>query len=293
MADVISIASDHLRATIAHRGAELQSLTDADGRELMTNADPAYWTGRAPLLFPIVGRLNDDILRLDGKNCRMEKHGFARKSDFTLVNVNASEAVFRLTDSAETRAQYPFAFSLEAHFRIEGAQLFQTVTVHNTGISALPFSFGFHPAFAWPLPYGAAKADHQIRFETPETAPLAILTEDGLLEPFKVPTPVQHGTIALADDLFERDAMIWPTLSSQALAYGPPTGPSLEIIFPDTSSLGIWTKPGAAFVCVEPWAGFADPKGYCGEFADKPGVRSLAIGESATFRMNVELKIPD
>lgn len=293
MADTVSIASDHLRATIALRGAELQSLTDADGRELMTNADPAYWSGRAPLLFPIVGRLNNDILRHDGKSYRMEKHGFARKSDFTLVEAKASEARFLLTDSAETRAQYPFPFSLEAHFRLEGAQLFQTITVHNTGSSALPFSFGFHPAFAWPLPYGAAKETHQIRLEVPEPAPLAILTEDGLVAPFTVSTPVRDRTIALADPLFAHDALIWPTLSSQSLAYGPPAGPELEIVFPDTSSLGIWTKPGAAFVCIEPWAGFADPAGYLGEFVDKPGIRSLPSGASTIFRMNVQLQIQD
>jgi galactose mutarotase-like enzyme len=66
MTDLVTISAGGLTARIAPLGAELCSLTDADGREWMTDADPAFWTGHAPLLFPIVGALAEGTLR-DGE----------------------------------------------------------------------------------------------------------------------------------------------------------------------------------------------------------------------------------
>ena len=110
MADaLIPIATPQLSAAINPLGAELTHLHDAEGRELMTNADPAFWTGHAPLLFPIVGRLNGDVLHIDGAEYPMNQHGFARRSVFTLVEHSEAQAVFVLEDSAESRAVYPFA----------------------------------------------------------------------------------------------------------------------------------------------------------------------------------------
>lgn len=289
MADTVSIASGDLTASISPIGAELQSLKDVHGHELMTDANPVFWSGRAPLLFPIVGRLNDDSLRVNGRKHAMQKHGFARKSLFGLVEKSASDVLFRLVDNDSTRAQYPFAFALDAHFSIEGKTLCQTVTVHNTGESDMPFSFGFHPAFAWPLPTGGARADHVICFEQDEPASLARVTPYGTIAPDPVPSPVNANTIPLHDALFSDDALVWRELNSHRLFYGPPGFPSLDIEFPDTPMLGIWTKPGAAFICVEPWAGLADPEGYVGEFADKPGIMHLLPGGARSFRMNISL----
>lgn len=289
MGETTTITSGRLTATIAHHGAELQSLSDGDGNAYMSDGDPAYWSGRAPLLFPIVGRLNEDRLRLGDTDYTMLKHGFARKSDFALIEKSENAACLRLSDNAQTRAQYPFAFALDASFRVEGKTLHMTVTVRNTGDCDLPFSFGYHPAFAWPLPGGGARADHHIRFESNEPSPLCRLTSEGLIQPDLVPSPVNGNQIALADALFDQDALIWKTLVSRRLTYGAPGHPALDIAFPDTDWLGVWTKPGAGFVCIEPWAGSADPDGYRGDFNDKPGVMRLAPEQERRFRMDVTL----
>ncbi|OYX39441.1 MULTISPECIES: aldose 1-epimerase family protein [unclassified Sphingomonas] len=285
--DMIEIGSSALSASINPFGAELSSLRDSQGRELMTDADPAYWTGRAPILFPIVGRLNDDVLWLDGTSYRMEKHGFARRSMFDAVDVTASSARFRMTDSVETRTQYPFAFLLEIGFAIEGATLTMTAKIGNDGDVPMPFSFGWHPAFAWPQP-GGARDDHYIAFEQDEPGPLRGLNTDGLIAEDRA-SPVMGNRLPLADALFERDALIWNPINSQRLTYGSDSGPRLHIAFPDTPRLGIWTKPGARYVCIEPWHGIADPVGYQGEFRDKPGIMSIAPGaqHSAIMRVTV------
>lgn len=285
---MIEIANDRLSATIAPLGAELTSLKDKHGRELMTDADPAFWTGHAPILFPIVGRLNGDTLRLDGAQYEMKQHGFARRQTFGLVDHGAAHARFRLSANAETRAAYPFDFVLEIAFTLDGATLSIDASIANPGATLLPASLGFHPAFAWPLPYGEARADHRITFAADEPGDIIELA-DGLFASRR-PSPLDGRVLHLADDLFADDALIWDPVHSTRVSYGAATGPALDIAFPDTPYLGIWTKPGAAFVCIEPWHGHADPAGFTGDFRTKPGVFDVAPGDSRTCSMQVTLR---
>lgn len=289
MADSVTISSDQLSATITHQGAELISLRDQQGRELMSSGDPAFWRGRAPLLFPIVGRLHNDRLTVDGAHWTMAKHGFARTSRFELIDVDDHSALFRLAANDETRAQYPFEFELDACFTLQSNRLMMVITVRNVGGAPLPFSFGFHPAFAWPLPYGGAREAHEIVFEQPEPDMLRRVTPYGTIGPDPVPSPVEGSRLELRDELFSDDALVWQTVKSRRLFYGADGYPKLDIGFPDTPSLGIWTKMGASFICVEPWAGIADPEGFTGEFKDKPGVMHVAAGNERSFRMSVAL----
>lgn len=289
--DLIAISSGALTALVNPLGAELWSLTDEHGQEYMTDADPAFWTGHAPLLFPIVGALKDGRYRLDGAEYTLPKHGFARTSRFALAEAAPDRAVFRLADSAETRAAYPFAFTLDMAFELEGLLLRMTATVANPGERDMPFSFGYHPAFAWPLPGGAAKADHRIVFAHEEPGPIRrIDPQSGLVLPDPVATPVRGRELAPDASLFEADALIWDRLHSRALRFGAPDGARLDVAFPDTPMLGIWQKPGAHYLCIEPWQGIADPEGYDGDFCDKPGVLLLPPGAARSFRMDVSVQ---
>ncbi len=287
MPDRVGIGSTALSVEISPLGAELQSLRDSQGRELMWSGDPAFWSGRAPLLFPIVGRLNADCYRLGDREYSLPKHGFARTSLFTLIDVGPDQATFRLCDSDASRAVYPFAFRLDAAFVVSGATLIMTVTIANPGAGALPASFGFHPAFAWPLPEGGQRADHAVLFDVDEPADLCAITADGLIGADSRRTPVSGRELLLRDGLFSDDALVWKSLNSRRLTYGARRHRALDIAFPDTEWLGIWTRPGAPFICIEPWAGMADPAGYRGDFRDKPGVFEIAPDESRAFRMSV------
>lgn len=287
---LISLTSKALAATINPLGAELWSLTDAAGRELMTDADPAFWSGRAPLLFPFVGRLREDRYRANGAEYSLPQHGFARKITFALVDQDAGSALFRLEADDVTRENYPFDFRLDMRFALTDATLAMTATVGNHGQSDMPFSFGYHPAFAWPLPYGAAVEQHRITFEKPERAPIRkVGHEKGLIALESVPSPVDGATLKPTHDMFRGDALIWDHLASRSLTWGAPGTPHLKIDFPDTPWLGLWQVPGARYLCVEPWAGMADPVGFTGDVWDKPGVIRLAPGEERTFRMDVTL----
>lgn len=289
--DLIAISSGALTARINPLGAELWSLTDASGAEYMTNADPAFWTGHAPVLFPIVGMVRDGRYRLDGREHAIPKHGVARGARFRVTSTGSDFAHFQIVDSAETRAHYPFAFALDLHFWLVGNTLHIAATVCNRSDVSMPFSFGFHPAFAWPLPGGAAKDAHRLVFECDELAPIRrIDPTSGLLLPDPLATPVQGRELAPTVALFEADALIWDQLASRAASFGAEGGAWLDLAWPDCPMLGVWQKPGADYLCIEPWAGIADPVGFDGDFRDKPGVMELAPGAARAFRMDVTVR---
>lgn len=285
---LIEIGNARLSAAINPLGAELTHLRDAAGRELMTDADPAYWAGHAPILFPIVGRLNDDTLRLDGRDYAMKQHGFARTQRFELLDHFATTARFGLSANDTSRAIYPFDFDLEIAFSIAETTLAVDVRIHNPGAAPLPASLGFHPAFAWPLPYGRARAEHRIAFAADEPGDIVELA--GGLFAARRPSPLDGRILHLADDLFVDDALIWDPVASHSVIYGAADGPQLRVDFPDTPYLGIWTKPGAAFVCIEPWHGHADPAGFTGDFRTKPGVFEVEPGADWACRMAITLE---
>jgi galactose mutarotase-like enzyme len=291
MIDLVTITNGTFTARINPLGAELWSLTDPRGREYMTNADPAFWTGHAPLLFPIVGALRNGSYRLDGREYALPKHGFARTSRFAVAEARADSVRFRLEDSAATRAAWPFPFTLHADFVLGGATLATAVTVRNTGERPMPFSFGFHPAFAWPLPDGGAKAGHRIVFAKDEPAPVRrIDPASGTLRNEPQPTPVTGRELVPDARLFEADALIWDRLASRSLVFSGEAGPSLKIDFPDCPHLGVWQKPGAPFLAIEPWHGFNDPEDFAGELAEKPGIVVLAPGAERRFRLDVTVR---
>jgi len=289
--DWIAIGSGELTARINPLGAELSSLVDASGAEWMTDADPAYWTGRAPVLFPVVGAPAGETIRVDGREYPMKKHGFARRRRFAVEEQDAVRAVFLLTDDAETRASYPFAFELRLIFAVSGATLSVTADIRNPDPErALPASLGFHPAFAWPLPGGSAKRQARVLFSEAEPDGVRVIADDGTIAPGTAPSPLTDGRLLpLRDELFAHDALVWDRVRSRALTYGVPGGPNLHLTH-DAPMLGIWTKPGAAFLCLEPWHGIADPSGYDGEYAAKPGV--FHVEHSANWRttMTIELR---
>jgi galactose mutarotase-like enzyme len=283
----ISLSSGDLTAQIDPLGAQLSSLMDRTGCDLLWNGDPSIWAGRAPLLFPIVGELAGGAYRLGSARYPMSRHGFARGSVFQIVESSAAGAVLRLTADDATRQRYPFDFELDVHFALKGSTLSLTTRVQNLGDRDMPASFGYHPAFRWPLPYGQARASHFIEFPCDEPAPVRRLDSNGLLAPERHPTPIAGRRLALRDALFQNDVIILDDVRSRFVTYGADDGPRIRLGFPDTPYLGLWTKPGANFICIEPWHGLADPRGYAGDFTAKPGVFLVPPGAGTAIEMTL------
>lgn len=270
--DWIPLQSDSWSLAVDPLGAQLSLLRDAEGRDLLWNADPAFWTGRAPILFPIVGSLNSGAYGWRGKRHALPRHGFARNRSFDVLRRDERELLFRLCSSDDTFQLYPFHFELDVAFRLEGQGLGIEATVRNVGEGIMPASLGFHPAFRWPLPYGGERGAHAIEFAFEEPAPVRRLDALGLLAPEPHDSPVRGRHLALSDALFGKDVLIFDQLASRELLYGVPGSTRLAMSFSGATHLGLWTRPGAGFLCVEPWRGVADPEGFTGDLDAKPGI---------------------
>ncbi len=290
--DRITLSNGTITVAIAQKGAELQSLADAEGREWLWQADPAFWPRHAPILFPIVGRAAGDHLRVGDTDYPIGQHGFARDRDFEVLSSGPERAGFRLLADADIRRHYPFDFELDIRFEIAGATLFQTVTVRNVGSAPMPASIGFHPAFQWPLPGASApQTGHVVLFEREETADIRRL-KDGGVDAAGRPTPVEGKVLPLDGSLFLEDAVIFDVLSSRSLWFGAPGSDGIRIDYPDLPFLGIWTKPGAPFLCIEPWQGHAAPLGFAGPMADMPGMVVVPPGGSMTRHLAIRIGAP-
>lgn len=273
---------------ISEHGAEPHSLRGPDGHELLWQAGE-QWRRHAPILFPIVGRVPDDTVTVDGRAYSLTQHGFARDLVWDVVGSDRSSATLRLRDSDETRARYPFAFELTATYAVDDAGLVTTYEVRNPGDVPLPASIGSHPAFAWPLEPGAAKTDHVVVFDEPEPAPIRRLDHTLVLPDFQ-PTPVDGATLHLDPSLFAADAIVMDRVASRGLRYLAPSGLGLRMTWDDVFDVFVvWSRPGGAdLLCLEPCVGGAAPIDFDGELRDKPGVVMVPAGGhlAASYRID-------
>lgn len=282
ISDRHTISNGRIAATIKENGAELCSLIDGHGRQLLWQAGPA-WPRHAPILFPIVGKLRNDRLLYKGKTFPMTQHGFARDQRFTWSAREPKACSLFLQDNEATRSQYPFSFRLDVSYAVENDDLIIVYEITNTDDQIMPASIGAHPAFNWPLVAGMQKESHSIVFSHAETAPVRRL-DGGLLRDRPFETPIRGTTLALSEALFAEDAIIMDQLNSSSLRYTAPGAPTIAISWEGFRQLGLWSKPGgASFLCIEPWHGYASPVDFDGDFENKPGLIQFAAGETRSF----------
>ena len=282
------LENEHLAATIAPHGGELQSLIHRE-REYLWQGDARYWGRRAPVLFPIVGKLKDGRYHYHGHDYRLPQHGFARDQDFHLVEHDEHHLTYRLEDSGESGENYPFAFILDLSYTLRGDTLRVGWQVHNPADQELLFSIGGHPAFNLPLADGDSFADHIITLDSPGIAQLG--WQDGLLDPTPRPTET---AFALDYAQFANDALIYHTPGATRITLrGKTPAPVLTVSYDALPYLGLWTPADkqAPFLCIEPWAGVMDSAGHDGNLENKLGIQRLAA--HADWQRHYDIRIHD
>lgn len=281
------IANGDLTVDVAALGAEMQSIQTRDGRHWLWHGDARFWTGRSPVLFPMVGRAPNDTVSIDGQRFQMAQHGFARRSNFDLVLEESDRCRYRLEASEASRALYPFAFRLDIEHRLVGRSVVVTAEVTNKDHRLMPYGIGFHPAFAWPLP-GAGDQPHQVVLDSGDDPALRRLS-GGLLDPRPLPSPFAAGRLTLDHQQFADDAMVFPEGAGAGLRYGPQAGPQVHFTWDNLPNLALWTKPGAEFICLEPWHGTAAYAGGTDALAERPYSELLGPGATGRYSFTAEL----
>lgn len=274
-------------AQINEIGAELKSFK-ASGRQMVWQTIPAIWNSSAPVLFPFVGLVRNNKYSFDGKEYEMGKHGFVRNKKFAVTEKTQSSVKFSISSNEETLKIYPFKFEFSVKFSIVSEdKLLVEYEVKNSDNKEMFFSLGSHPAIDLPLK-DSCHEDYYIEFEQPETIYLYKLI-DGLLERLKTPFMTNEKVVKLSKHIFDDDALIFTGIKSRfAYLKNDKTGRCVRVCFGGAPDLGIWAKPGADYVCIEPWFGYNDPADFKGTLEQKPGIIGLEQGKNFTAFYAIE-----
>ncbi|HEX8166757.1 MAG TPA: aldose 1-epimerase family protein [Beijerinckiaceae bacterium] len=281
----VELAADGASAAVALRGAEPLSWRIA-GRELLWHGDPAHWAERAPILFPVIGASAGGVVRIDGRRHPMPRHGFARGLPFRVVERGPDAVRLRLAEDAQTLRCYPFLFRLEIAVALAADRLSLIFTVANADERPLPYGLGFHPGFPWPFD-GGAREDYRLVFEAPEDPRVPDVTAAGLLRAGDRRAPFQGRALPLAPALFAGGALVLRNVRSRSVRFEAPGGSAIVLENDGFPHLALWTKPGAPFLCIEPWTGEPDPDGFRGSLAERPSIRMLEPGAAASYAVRL------
>ena len=303
------LENELLRVEVADLGAELFRIYDKEKeREVLWNGDPAYWSRRAPLLFPNVGRHWQDQYRIHGKSYPSRQHGFARDMTFACTVHSDDQIVHELHSDETTRETYPFDFVLRVRHSLAGRRLTVAWEVENPNAETMYFTIGGHPAFRVPVDGLDANADnryenYQLHFPGKEQLTYLLVDPQGsgtieaehphtlLLKNGSVSLgPLKDGDQILYERFFDLDALVFDHTQFTDVQILLPDGTAyVKVHCEDFPCFGIWAMPGAPFVCLEPWMGRADDKGFTGSLQEKPNVNALESG--AVFQKTYDVEI--
>jgi len=275
------LENDLLRVEVSDEGAELVRVYDKKReKEALWTADPKFWGRHAPVLFPFVGKVNGGFYTFEGQKYPMGQHGFARDRVFTCTAESESFVTHRLEADEEGRKVYPFEFVLEITHKLEGNCVTVEWKVENPGEKTMYFSIGGHPGFCVTKQEGS-----RLVFDGQESLErMAIDLEASAVDTDHPETiRLQDGTYTVDAHTFDKDALIFDNSQVKKVSLVDADGDCIVTMrCPDALSVGIWAPEGgeAPFICLEPWIGRCDNKGFAGELKDKFDEQSLEAGQS-------------
>jgi len=287
-----TIQNKYLSATVAHNGIELCSIkSKATDVEYMWQGNPDIWGSHAPVLFPIIGMLKNEMYYFEDESYSMPKHGLVRSSDKNVLLKQTDDSLlFSMKWDEELLKQYPFKFEIQTRFILKERVLQVQHTIFNHDAKTMYFSLGGHPAFNCPFCEDETYEDYFLEFEHSENASTYLLAPDNTIS--NNTELMLDGTkkLPLHSHLFDRDALIFKDLKSRSVNLNSRNnGKILTVNYDGFPYLGIWAKPKAPFVCIEPWLGIADTVDTDQHLINKEGIQSLASDKE--FEASYEIEI--
>ncbi|WP_033153661.1 aldose 1-epimerase family protein [Pseudobutyrivibrio ruminis] len=287
-----TLENDKIKLTVAEHGAEIKSLIrKADGKELMWQADAAYWGRTAPVLFPLVGNYYQKKSVYNGQTYEMGQHGFARDMDFMLGRQTENELVFLLKDNEESRKKYPFSFLLVITYRLENDTVNVEWKVENPNEETMYFSIGGHPAFNCDLDTYTLRFEKDNQPNAKITANIIADDGSGCLGDEQKQFELENGVLGMSDELFSRDALIIEDRQSDKVTLIDDNGQAVIAVKFDAPLFGVWSPVGkhAPFVCIEPWYGRCDRVGFNQKLEEREYGNALSITD--IFQVSFDIQV--
>ncbi len=271
---------------VSKSGAEILSVHNLINKtEILWSPDFQFWNRVSPVLFPIVGKLMNNCFNENKNNYSMLQHGFARNMEFEVIHQTENSLSMQLISNDETRFQYPFDFVLKISYILLENSLDIHYSVTNLSAVEMPFSIGAHPGFAIEKPLN----HYKLVFDQPFTANRHLI-EDGLYTGETAPTMQNTHELLLSDELIQHDAVVFKNVPFYRVTLCElDNTPVVTVSSSDFPHWGFWSKPGAPFFCIEPWAGLADSVEATGNLRDKEGIHLLEPNQTKQFSYSIEM----
>lgn len=275
-------------------GGTMTSIRDRSGIEYLWQGDKKYWSGQAPVLFPICGSIrNDEAVIGDGKKTRMPRHGLIRKKEFNLVKKTDSSITFAIENDAEMLEKYPYAFCVETQYALNEKSIDVTYTVENRSKEPMPFQIGGHPGFNCPLKKDESYSDYYVRFVQKENCTVPTqLPESGLVDTkHRIPFLKDTDRLDLSHDLFHVDAITLDELRSRSVRLlSKKSDCGVQLDFQDFPYLILWSSANdGPFLAMEPWHGLSTCTDESDVFEEKRGIVIAAPGERRSFHFTITI----
>lgn len=278
------LSNEYLTVEISTHGAELQSIrNNRTGHEYIWQGDAAFWARRSPVLFPIVGSLWNGEYRTGGNIYHMSQHGFARDMEFSLIEHSETTLRFVLTDTSATLALFPFRFRLEISYALNETRLNVEWKVENFSETIMPFQIGAHPAFNYPAFSPMGPVHGYFSFGHSGEVGYELIESAGCLGNGTHPLETDaEGLLPITDKTFDHDALVIEEGHVHRVSLlAHDRQPYLTLLF-RSPLVGLWSKPHAPFVCIEPWWGRCDRVGFSGDVSKREHINLLPPGNNFT-----------
>ena len=266
------LENDVLKIAVDTHGAELSSIFNkAENKEMLWLGDPEFWGRKSPVLFPVVGKYKDGKTTYKGKEYALGQHGFARDSEFTLIEETKTRLAFQLMSNEETLMKYPFEFRLICSFELKNNKIIVGWYVENIDNKKIYFSIGAHPAFY-------CEKSKTVLSMNGDNLKYNLINFDGLYTSKKYDI---DNSFVLHDNVFDNDALIIENSDVTEVSLIDNDKKYLTVKF-DAKIFGIWSpaKKNAPFVCIEPWYGRCDAEDFSGDITEREWSNSLEVNDN-------------
>ena len=285
------LKNDVLTIEVSPMGAELQSIKDANGHEYLWQADPDFWPRHSPILFPIVCGLWKGKYRTEGQEYALDRHGFARDTEFRLLKKTADRVTFALESSDATLKNYPYHFVLSVTYRLEGNKIHVIWHVHNTDTREIHFQIGAHPAFNLP-DVGEGEPMHgQLLFDNPGPLKRIVGNIEGCITHDHTEIATKNGVWSFTEEDFKDDSLQFDNCQLHKISILDRAYNRVVTVSFNMPCVAVWSPYGknAPFVCIEPWFGVSDHVEYDGQLKDKYLMNHLHPGASFMSEYVIEI----
>ena len=285
----ITIKNEFLEAKIALLGAEIQEVKSLkDGFSYIWTADKKYWGRHAPILFPFIGRSNDNKYLHLGKEYDMKQHGFLRDQTFDVVEKDDDKVVLSISATDETKKVYPYDYTVTITYQLVENSLKATYKIDNKNASAMYYSFGFHPG----LNITSDLSDYSLQYDTKEDSLLTLLIDPAPFRSGKTArTELKDGKLNLSYPMLDDGLIIYDVDGIDTVTLvSDKDGHKVTEDISDFPYLAIWSpeKKHAPFVCVEPFRGLPDKYGKPVEISMKDGEQNIIGHHSDQFGVTLK-----